>query len=104
MARRLRTPARQVWRFGEAFASTGATRFVIPEGGERRWLREHRSDALRDPRRGTAKTTRFAIPDGGKPKPKIAGRGRCLRHRECLPVQRMPGVGEQPKLTLIEPA
>src|SRR5690606_41088696 len=52
--RRLSRPARQVWRFGKAFASTGA---------ERTKVREH-------PR--AAKT---------KPKPKIAGRAGSLRYR-----------------------
>ena len=52
--RRLSKPARQVWRFGKAFASTGA---------ERTRVREH-------PR--AAKT---------KPKPKIAGRAESLRYR-----------------------
>jgi hypothetical protein len=47
-------PARQVLRFGEAFAGTAA---------ERRLLREQRS---------AAKT---------KPKPEIAGRARSLRYR-----------------------
>ena len=54
MPRRLSRPARQVWRFGKAFASTGA---------ERTSVREH-------PR--AAKT---------KPKPKIAGRAGSLRYR-----------------------
>src|SRR5690606_35752101 len=59
MPRRLSRPARQVWRFGKAFASTGA---------ERTKVREH-------PR--AAKT---------KPKPKIAGRAGSLRYRGWIAV------------------
>ena len=54
MPRRLSRPARQVWRFGKAFASTGAERTKVRE----------------QPR--AAKT---------KPKPKIAGRAGSLRYR-----------------------
>ena len=60
-AETFRTPARKA-RFSPRLASIGA---------ERTPVREHRSDALRDPRRGTAKT---------KAKPEICGR----RPREAI--------------------
>ena len=71
MPRRLSRPARQVWRFGKAFASTGAERTKVREHPKPRthpgmpgW-----DPLVWDP---AAKT---------KPKPKIAGRAESLRYR-----------------------